>query len=153
MDIASDFALRAAETIAGGLAAFMLIHLGWSWATAPRRIFYRQQSEIDDLNAKAAAEAVQRRTPNDALEMVERLIPLAGQTTPLEEWFTVAFDVLNECFHPHVSNSFRAIRDNGEKALLSRDAQRGKLTDHIQMQATLIRKGHTLSLKPKYLGP
>jgi hypothetical protein len=55
MELASDYAVKTAIGIVGALAAFMIIHLGFSWATAPRRVFYRQQDDIKKLRSSGGA--------------------------------------------------------------------------------------------------
>jgi hypothetical protein len=49
IDVASDYAFKTAIGIAGTVAAFIVIHFAISWATAPRRVFYKLKREIADL--------------------------------------------------------------------------------------------------------
>lgn len=49
-DAPSDFAVEQLVVIPLGLVVMMLIHLLWSWTTAPRRLYYEQQKAIERLS-------------------------------------------------------------------------------------------------------
>jgi hypothetical protein len=86
MEIAADFAAKTAIGIVAGLAAFAVLHLGLSWATAPRRIFYAMQEELAAL--------VQQKLTRDKLRVLITLLQsmiglkdrLATTDQELEEW-------------------------------------------------------------------
>lgn len=52
-DAAFDFAIEKAWAVPIGLVFLFLIHLLWSWATAPRRVYYEQQQTIRSLLAES----------------------------------------------------------------------------------------------------
>ena len=49
-DAPFDFALEKLVVIPVGFLVMMLIHLLWSWTTAPRRLYYEQQKAIERLS-------------------------------------------------------------------------------------------------------
>ena len=111
VDTAENAAITTAIGIVATLIVGLLAHILWSWATAPRRVFYRQRHDIEESKAKLAEMAGKRLTPVDALERVERLMN-ESETLPLDEWYAKAVAVLSDCFIPYVANSIQVTYDN-----------------------------------------
>ena len=54
MDTAANIALTSAAVLGVGLVVSMIVHLTWSWATTPRRLFVVQENEIANRDAQLA---------------------------------------------------------------------------------------------------
>jgi hypothetical protein len=88
LDAGSDYAIKAAIGIGCLIASFIFIHFAVSWATAPRRVFYKNQKEIADLRRLELNRERLRGLVNLLEEMQTLRNTISKSNDELSQWIT-----------------------------------------------------------------
>jgi small-conductance mechanosensitive channel len=141
MDTAANLAATAAAVLFASILLSMLAHAAWSWATAPRRVFYAQQSTITDLrsevitaNADRHSQSAPKIRPGNLGDALDELAEIANEGRALispswpavSQWCTSALDCAQQCLRKRVLLTFEGTYKNYAEGSFSNTTQRAE---------------------------
>jgi hypothetical protein len=152
MNTATNAALTTATVLGVTLVVTMVVHLLWSWATAPRKVFCLQEGEILSLQGAVKSTAAERdaaiakcnepKLPktrrgdrNDVIQKFRTLASEGGKIQPnsmadIAEWKAKAIACVRECLFEDDANQFA---DPGELKGITHASQKEQAKQELSV--------------------